>query len=196
MREIIKMVIVLTLITGVSGTLLSFVQKATKDPIENNQLKNLIGPKLNELFPEGERSNDPVAERKEMALVEGGPALKFFPIKKDGELAAVALEVKGKGYGGDLGILVGVNLVSEQMVGMRVTKHSETPGLGARSTEPEFSAQFKDLPLDQPVEVGSPIDAISGATITSTGVCAGVTEALKLFTESRDRILGAFQEAN
>ena len=194
MREIIRMVVVLTVISAVAGVLLSFVQKSTAVPIANNQLKNILGPKLDELFPE--RSNDPIAERKSLTLAEGEGGLTFFPVKKEeGELSALAMEVFSKGYKGEVGILVGIDVAAGKLIGMRVTKHHETPGLGARSEEPEFSRQFNDLDLDRPVEVGNPIDAISGATITSTAVCTGVTRALEIYQEHQSEIIAALSGA-
>ena len=191
MREIIRMVIVLTIIAAVSGMLLSFVQKSTATPIANNQLKNILGPKLDQLFPE--RSNDPIAERQVLTLAEDG--LTFYPVKKDGELAALAMEVFSKGYKGEVGILVGIDVAAGRLVGMRVTKHHETPGLGARAEEAEFYNQFDGLALDKTVEVGGPIDAISGATITSTAVCSGVTMALKTYQEHQSEIVAALSGA-
>ena len=193
MREIIRMVIVLTVIAAVSGMMLSFVQKSTATPIANNQLKNILGPKLDQLFPE--RSNDPIAERQVLTLAEGEGGLTFFPVKKDGELAALAMEVFGKGYKGEVGVLVGIDVAAGRLVGMRVTKHHETPGLGARAEEAEFYHQFDGLPLDKTVDVGGPIDAISGATITSTAVCSGVTMALKTYREHQSEIIAALSGA-
>ena len=193
MREIIRMVVVLTIIAAVSGMLLLFVQKSTATPIANNQLKNILGPKLDQLFPE--KSNDPIAERRVLSLAEGEGGLTFFPVKKDGELAALAMEVFSKGYKGEVGILVGIDVAAGQLVGMRVTKHHETPGLGARAEEAEFYNQFDGLALDKTVEVGGPIDAISGATITSTAVCSGVTMALKTYQEHQSEIVAALSGA-
>ncbi|NLG24948.1 MAG: FMN-binding protein [Clostridiales bacterium] len=53
---------------------------------------------------------------------------------------------------------------------------NETPGLGARAQEPEFGAQF--VGKTYPVALGEGIDAISGATITSTAVVDAVNQAL------------------
>ena len=66
---------------------------------------------------------------------------------------------------------------------IRILNQSETPGLGAKASEPSFSGQFADrnsLPLavvKQPAAEPNEIQAISGATITSTAVVTGVNAA-------------------
>lgn len=39
--------------------------------------------------------------------------------------------------------MVGIDAEKGTITGIKVLSHSETPGLGARSTEPEWQAQFK-----------------------------------------------------
>jgi electron transport complex protein RnfG len=104
----------------------------------------------------------------------------------------VAFESAGKGFGGDLGLMVGVNLNDDKIVGVGVTTHSETPGVGSRAqTTPSFTAQFKGLEAEEQFQVktdGGQIDALSGATVTSRGVCAGVTEAGKIYERLKPKI--------
>ena len=66
-----------------------------------------------------------------------------------------------------------------------ISASSETPGLGARSTEPEFQAQFADQ-VGTEVAVakdGGSIDALTGATITSRAVSEGVVAAAQFAAE-------------
>ena len=67
--------------------------------------------------------------------------------------------------------------------------HSETPGLGAKSTEPEFYEQFNDKKAPLKVVKGSAgnpdeISAISGATITSNAVVDGVNAAVDYWSKN------------
>ncbi|MCK4728497.1 MAG: FMN-binding protein, partial [Desulfobacterales bacterium] len=98
-----------------------------------------------------------------------------------------------KGFGGDIGVMVGVSLETDQMIGMGVTTHSETPGLGSRAKDdPSFRAQFKGLSISEPVKVkpdGGQIDAVSGATITSRGVCQGVTDSAGFYSRLKPEII-------
>jgi electron transport complex protein RnfG len=65
--------------------------------------------------------------------------------------------------------------------------------MGSRAkTDPSFSAQFKGMPLKDSYRVkadGGDVDALSGATITSRGVCGAVTNAVKLYEHLKDQII-------
>jgi electron transport complex protein RnfG len=77
-------------------------------------------------------------------------------------------------------------------VGVAVTTHSESPGLGARAkTDPSFVEQFRGLPVTELPKVkadGGKIDAISGATVTSRGVCATVAHAMEIYKRLKTTI--------
>jgi electron transport complex protein RnfG len=74
-----------------------------------------------------------------------------------------------------------------------VTTHSETPGLGSRAkTEPGFSEQFKGLPIKEPFKVkadGGQIDAVSGATVSSRGVCSAVVDSADVYRRLKKEII-------
>jgi electron transport complex protein RnfG len=82
---------------------------------------------------------------------------------------------------------------NDSILGVGVTTHSETPGLGARAkTDPEFTAQFKGLNLETVFKVksdGGDIDALTGATITSRGVSSAVAEATDIYKRLKDEIV-------
>jgi len=194
MREMISMVVVLTVLTAVSGGLLAAVKSGTQDKIEAQIFKFALAPAMNEIF--GEVENDPSKEKFE--IEHEGAKYQFYPAKlKDGS-KAIAFETKGKGgYGGDVGLMVGINIGTDQIVAARVTTHSETPGLGARAKDdPEFVDQFTDKPMDTNLslknENGS-IDAISGATITSKAVTLAAIQAQDLYKKLKPEILKNIQ---
>lgn len=105
--------------------------------------------------------------------------------------AGVAFEVSGPGFWGQISTLIALEPDLETIKGLKVLKHSETPGLGERITEDWFQYQFKGKKLTsgisivthkgarsykKAVEVTSAsrvskpkneVDAISGATETS-----------------------------
>jgi electron transport complex protein RnfG len=104
----------------------------------------------------------------------------------------VAFETASKGYGGDVGLMVGVDVKENQLMGVSVTTHAETPGMGAKAkSDPSFTDQFKDLALEQPIAVtqdGGLISAISGATITSRAVSNAATDADKIYQKLKTQI--------
>jgi len=196
MREMIKMIVVLTILSSFSGGLLAAVRNGTKDKIELQQLTFVKGPAIKTIL-EG-ASNDPIVDRFKIEY-EGGTA-SFFVGVFDGQASKVAFESAGKGFGGDLGLMVGVDVNEDKIVGVGVTTHSETPGIGDKAkTDPSFTNQFKGMALMDTFQVkadGGELDAITGATITSRGVVFGVTEAGALYKTLKPQILAKLKEFN
>jgi len=188
MREMIKMVIVLTILSCFSGGVLAYLRNSTQERIDNQVLEFVKGPAVRTIF-EG-ASNNPIADR--FTLKDGDVERTFFVAVLDGEPRGVAFETSAKGYGGDVGVMVGINVKEGKLLGVGVTTHSETPGMGAKAkTDPGFVSQFKDLPATEPIKVaadGGSINAISGATLTSRAVSAASTDAGQIYQKLKPQI--------
>ena len=188
MREMIQMVVVLTVLSFVSGGLLAYVKDGTKDKIEVQQLTFVKGPAIKAILQGA--ANDPIKDR--FKLKDGDTEQSFFVGVFDGKPDTVAFESSGKGFGGDIGVMVGVKLEDDKIVGVGVTTHSETPGVGSRAkTDPAFVAQFPGQPIAETFKVkadGGQVDALSGATVTSRGVSAALTEAGKIYEKLKPEI--------
>ncbi len=188
MREMIKMVVVLTILSFFSGGVLAYIRNNTQDRIENQVLEFVKGPAIRAIF-EG-AVNNPVTDR--FTLKDGDVERTFFVGVFDGEPRGVAFETSGKGYGGDVGLMVGIDVKDNQLMGVSVTTHGETPGMGAKAkSDPSFAAQFTGLDLEQTVAVtqdGGSISAISGATITSRAVSSAATDADKIYQKLKTQI--------
>ena len=95
-----------------------------------------------------------------------------------------ALEVGPGGFDNTITMMVGVDK-SGNVLGIDVISHSETAGLGAVADAETpagiaFREQFKGVTGSVSVtKDGGQMDAITGATITSRAVCAGVNAALE-----------------
>ena len=189
MRDIIRMIVVLGVLSAVSGWLLWAVKMGTASQIEYQQLKFVKGPAIKKIL-EG-CSNDPLVDR--FKIMDGDVERNFYVGVFDGQANAVAYETFGKGFGGDVGIMVGVNIETDQLLGISVTTHSETPGLGSRAKDdPSFGAQFRDMSIKEPFKVkpdGGQVDAVSGATITSRGVCQGITDSSAFYSKLKPQII-------
>ncbi len=84
------------------------------------------------------------------------------------------------GYAGDIILLVGVDTAGI-VTGLVVREMSETYGLGANAlTDEEFLTQF--LGTSGEAQIGSTVDAMSGATVTSKAVAKGVNAAVGYMT--------------
>ena len=189
MRDMIKLFVVVALFSMVAGGLLAGIKVATEDRIELQQLTYVKGPALEQIL--AGCTNKPLDDR--FKIKDGEEEIDFFVAEFDGKRSTVAFEAVGTGFGGDIGVMVAVNLDSDEIVGIGVTTHSETPGLGSRAkTDPSFSKQFQGLSINDSVKVksdGGNIDAISGATITSQGVCAAIMASADIYKRLKNEIL-------
>ena len=189
MREMINMVVVLTVLTALSGGLLATVKAKTEVQIENQVLKFQKAPAIKGIFPE--TTNDPLAERFNVKAET--TELQVFPAKLSDGAKAVAFETKGTGFGGALGLMVCINLDTDAIVGVRVTTHSETPGIGSRAKDNlSFVSQFAGKGLDTNFSVkadGGAIDAMSGATVTSKAVSLAATQAKEIYQKLKPEIV-------
>jgi electron transport complex protein RnfG len=185
MREIVAMVVVLTLIGAASGLTLSVVYRVTKEPIEYQTIKFVKEPAVKKVLTGYE--NDPILDRKKLVVgtdERGHPrALTVFPATRSGETFAVAVEGRGKGFHGLIGVMVGVSREGT-ILDIGITSQSETPGIGSRITELSYTDTFKGLPA----KAGISVDGISGATYSSKGVVAAVNEAVGYVNEFREEI--------
>jgi electron transport complex protein RnfG len=195
MREIIKMVVVLTILSCFSGGLLAYINTATEERIENQVLEFVKGPAVRSIFADA--SNDPIADR--IQIKDGEIQHTFFVGVIDGEPRGVAFETFGKGgYGGDVGLMVGIDVKDDKLIGAGVTTHAETPGMGAKAkTDPNFVAQYQGLAVKDPIKVtndGGSINAISGATLTSRAVSSAATEAGKIYLQLKPQLTEKLKE--
>ena len=188
MREMIKMVVVLTVLSFFSGGVLAYLRNSTQERIDNQVLEFVKGPAVRAIF-EG-AGNDPIADR--FTIQDGEVERTIFVGVFDGEPRGVAFETSGKGYGGDVGLMVGIDVKDNKLMGVGVTTHGETPGMGAKAkSDPSFVAQYKGLALEQTIAVtqdGGSISAISGATITSRAVSSAATDADKIYQKLKSQI--------
>jgi electron transport complex protein RnfG len=188
MREMIKMVVVLTILSSVSGILLASVRNGNLERIEYQQLKFVRGPAIRTIL-EG-ASNDPLIDRFKLKDVE--TERSFFVGVFDGKPDTVAFESFGKGYNGKIGVMVGVKITDDKIIGVSVTTHSETPGVGSRAkSDPTFVTQFKGLPLIDSFKVkgdGGNVDALAGATLTSRGISGALTQAVQIYERLKPQL--------
>ena len=119
------------------------------------------------------------------ASAAGARLTEAYPISESGESAGYALTVVASGSQGTIEMMIGVD-EEDIVTGVSIVDNSETPGIGSKVMGNELTSngvgvldQFTGLGVsDTPLTVGSNIDAISGATVSSRGVTAGVNAAL------------------
>ena len=90
------------------------------------------------------------------------------------------IESTAYGYNGDITLMVGVSNEGK-VTGLAVEDMNETRGLGAKAlTDVPFLAQF--LLTGGDAEVGTNIDALAGATVSSKAVTKAVNSAVAYVT--------------
>ncbi len=112
------------------------------------------------VLPEAEATATP-EPRATREPAEKAAYTKDAPKAQTGDFTVV-----GKGFGGD--VTVKVTLDAGKVVTLAVEADGETAGLGQKCADEEFTSQFIGKVL--PVKLGEDVDAVSGATITSTVV--------------------------
>ena len=100
MKQEIRYVVVLTLISVVAAALLAIVNQVTADPIAQARRAKTLNA-LQKVLPPFDNEPD-----QEMIQVEGS---EIYPARKDGKLVGVAVKVTDpKGYAGDVTFMVGL----------------------------------------------------------------------------------------
>ena len=132
-------------------------------------------------------------------LAAQGPdgELTVYRARRAGRVEAVVFEVRGRGYAGPIVCMMGVDRAG-RVLGVRVLKHAETPGLGDK-IEPAksdwilaFDRKFLGGPPAERWAVkkdGGVFDQFSGATITPRAVVGAVRGGLEFFAREKSRLL-------
>lgn len=188
MKEIIKMLVVLSAICGVCGLLLAGVRAMTAETIASQELLFVKGPAVKRVL-EGS-DNDLMGDR---AIIEvDGTEYTVFVGKKGGKTWAVAYETTGQGFGGDIGVITGINLETDLLTGIGITTHKETPGLGSHVEDSDFSDRFTGRSVAESFMAtldGGVIDAVTGATNSTRGVCEGVRKSVGVYSAIKSKVM-------
>ena len=115
--------------------------------------------------------------------------LKGYALVQGGQEKAYAIPINGAGLWGSIIGYVGLNNNYTEIIGIEFVTQSETPGLGGRISEEAYKEQFRGIDISGKTanfivsspEPASNVDAIAGATQTSTAVVNIVNENIKLF---------------
>jgi RnfABCDGE-type electron transport complex D subunit/RnfABCDGE-type electron transport complex G subunit len=192
-KGIAKAIAAIFVITVVMGAALGVVYNVTKDPIDqaNEKAKQEA---YAEVFADADEyrvlTDDEVGgyDNWNDMLHNGGYTSDTldevcFALKDDSVVGIIVTVTNADGYGGDIQMVLGVSSDLE-ITGLEFLSISETVGLGMKATEDEFKSQFKGSSLTKLFtytktgkSAENEIDALSGATITTSAVTDGVNAA-------------------
>ncbi|TVP56535.1 MAG: electron transport complex subunit RsxG [Halomonadaceae bacterium] len=201
LQTIVRNAIGLGLFAMVTAGLIALTQSATSDRIAEQQ-RQAQASALWEIVPRGSHDNELLDDTfplpDDPRLGHRGKPAKGWVARKEGEVLGVILPVVAReGYSGDILLLVGIDRQGE-ILGVRVTAHQETPGLGdgieRRKSDwiTSFNGRSKSNTPAEAFKVkpdGGEFDAFSGATITPRAVVAAVRDSLAVFEEQRSYLL-------
>lgn len=165
-KDIIKPVLVLTSICLVVSVLLAYVNSVTS-PIISEAEQKAAQEAMAEVLTEADSFEliniDSLPERvDEIYRAENGSGYVFM--------------LTTKGYGGDMKLICGVK-ADGTIEACKTLSHSETSGLGSKTAEDPYRNQY----IGKSADTLNEVDAISGATISSTAYMNAVKDALAAF---------------
>lgn len=188
MKDILRLGSILFLICTVAALMLSLTNNITAPVIEQRDIQ-ASNEARQDVLQDAE-------EFKEVTNIKGDLIEEVYQGIKGGEIIGYTIKTAPKGYGGTVEVMVGISN-DGKISGVKIGNNSETPGLGSKAAEPSFKDQYNGKNAQTPLNVvkgnasnENDIVAISGATITSKAVTAGVNAAMDVYEQKLISING------
>lgn len=179
-KEIIVPAVSLFLICVVVTALLALTNAVTAPKIDALAVETQEASKKQVLS-----SADSFSEEKQVEK-DGVSYTYYDGLASDGSVMGYVFVTSAKGYGGDISVMVGV-LGDGTVAGVNILSINETAGLGMNAKNQSFLDQFLGKSGEIGVAKNNPSDteiqALTGATITSSAMATAVNTALSLYAE-------------
>lgn len=188
-KYLLTLTVTLFITCVIVAGLLGGVNAITKDKIAAiNWEKTVQAMKAVVADPDNTEFSEAVentAEMSEAAVAAGGTLDSVYEVLVGGENAGYAIKVVASGSQGNIEMMVGVD-GEGTVTGVSVVDNAETVGIGSKVMTNDALAsgvgvldQFQGKSAaDGVLTVGTNVDAITGATVSTKGVTAGVNTAL------------------
>lgn len=189
----------------ITGGTIAITQVMTAERIQE-QAAQAEAKALFEIIPEKQHDNnllkDTVQLPADNRFNSGKPVTAWVARRNKRPIGLIMPVVAPDGYSGNIHLLVGMNLHGEVM-GVRVTSHRETPGLGDRieTKKSDWIHSFTGRSIRDPEpkrwnvkKNGGVFDQFTGATITPRAVVKAVQKSLIYFRKHRNDIRGILNE--
>ncbi len=188
MREYVKLGTTLLIVCAVAAGLLAFLNSMTAPVIAENT-KKASYEMYYQVLEETDEIND--VPEEELAKIQSAyPNVKsVLNVVRGGENFGKIFSVTSNGYGGEMENAI--ILDNEQnIIAYRNISNDESPGFGNVISEASYYERYngKSVANNDELVLGSgggenEIEAISGSTVTSRGVIAGLNDAIKAYKE-------------
>ncbi|QFY42480.1 electron transport complex subunit RsxG [Candidatus Methylospira mobilis] len=173
----------------IASLFLGLVDLSTYKSIETRQQED-VQATLSQVLPETLYDNKLL--ESVVSIPGSGPArpVQVYVARKNGQFSGAAFRYTATGgYSGVIGLMIGVSAKNE-ILGVRVINHAETPGLGDKIELQKSSwiLSFNGRTLENTTRSqwgvrkdGGDFDQFAGATITPRAVVRGVHSGLEFF---------------
>ncbi len=187
----------LGLIAMITSAALVFANQATQPGIIAAEERDLQ-TSLSEVLPAGYADNNLLKDTIQIKGSDGHP-VTLYRSRQKGVVNGVVFQTASRGYAGDIVVLIGID-DRGTMLGARVIKHIETPGLGDKIevAKSKWIHSFEGKSFDTlPPEKwavkkdGGVFDQFAGATITPRAVVKAVKKGMDFFDAHHKEILTA-----
>ena len=198
-RQIIISGAFLWLFAVAGTTLVALTEYSTSAAIAANERQVLLR-NLYALLPRDRLDNDIASDTLQIPpspLLGTDSVTLAYRARRNGEPVAVVFNsVAPNGYNGRIHLLVGI-YVDGSLAGVRVVKHTETPGLGdaVEVRKSPWIRSFDGKSLQDPAadgwavkRDGGEFDQFTGATITPRAVVKAVHNTLLYYRDNADMI--------
>lgn len=189
----------LGLFAVITGGTIALTQGITKDRIQE-QAARAEARALFEIIPEHQHDNDLLRDVVTLPTsnrLPGTGTVRVWVARRNGQPVGMIMPALAPdGYSGEIRLLVGLDL-DGRVLGVRVTSHRETPGLGDRieTRKSDWVRGFEGRSLGNPPsdqwnvkKNGGVFDQFTGATITPRAVVKAVYRSLTYFHQHREII--------
>ncbi|WP_166264931.1 electron transport complex subunit RsxG [Marinobacter caseinilyticus] len=199
-RSIIRNALGLGLFAIITAGIIAVTQAVTAERIAE-QTRKAEAAALFDIIPERQHDNDLLSDTVTLPpspLLGTGDIGHGWVARQNDQPVGVILPVMAPdGYSGNIRLLVGIGH-DTQVLGVRVTSHRETPGLGDKIElrKSSWVRTFDGRSLGDPApeqwtvaKNGGAFDQFTGATITPRAVVKAVKKALIYFDNHQGTLL-------
>lgn len=188
LKEILKPALFLAGFALLGTLALASIYDLTLPRVEENERLSTL-EKLNELVDQQQYDNALIDSKLELPGKAFGSseAVTIYRATKQGvPVAALFTVVAPDGYSGSIRMVIGI-YSNQELAGVRVLKHKETPGLGDKidKNKSNWVDQFTGRSLQNPTPAawavkkdGGTFDQFTGATITPRAVVGAIKRTL------------------
>lgn len=174
-KNFLRLPLILGIICALSTAIVSYANNLTTPVIAERRHKDIILG-YTQVLPQA-------VNLEEVAAPPDSMITGIIRSEKDGQPNGYIYTVAPDGYSGQILLMVGISHPQAAISGVKILQQTETPGLGAKCTDPDFLSQFTGKPLKKKLVVKKTakkereVQAITASTITSNAVVRGINEA-------------------